>query len=1156
MRRDSATAGRMGKVLLCAATAGVLAMAWVLLPAPATSAEAPGAATPYVKKATWAETVAASRAAFCQSLAGQPKVKGTFVPFDSGVLPGTGPGVQVSLNVEDVEDLRLIGLCLRGTGNCHIWGDPRLIDKDGKETSLTSLKPKSIRVGWGQLLLNKNWQDRPLRVGDKQFQRGLWVHADSELVYGLDRKYVRFECWVGEDKDRATGQVRFQVTSGTAEPPPAFWLSCRRDFPELSAWLEHDCSDIVTYLRPRTDSSLEQELAARTIGQAPAELTAGLKAQAEALAKAGAGAGDARWLDLYAQACRLREAGQMVGGVTLPQIKDALAKDLAALVAAKPGAEDARWAEFLQHAVQRRELSTQWDALVHDIKNTSHFEKYAKEAYRVEATILPGDRDPLDIVVRRTTALLDDLMGTSAADKLAARAKQLDQLREAAKTVAVTDAAARFDLFLRACSLRRQIVLSNPLLDFDRILFIKRHRAIYNHMCDQYYGMAQHPGGGMYVLEDAFGPAPRVRDVLADSVVQNGRLKGQRLSGGPTRRWNIRFDGEGNLHGEETEGGSFLSPDLHYDGKRIAFAYVECQGDRLHRLHVDPTQGHWHEGRCYHVFSVNLDGSDLRMLTDGTFNDFDPCWLPNGRIAFMSERRGGYLRCGRTCPTYTLYDMAADGNEVNCLSFHETNEWNPSVTNDGRILYTRWDYVDRFGCTAHHPWITTLDGADSRAVHGNFAPRNSRPDMELDCRAIPGENRFIATAAPHHSQCFGSLVMIDPDVPDDDAMGPIRRITPEVGFPESQGGTETYGQAYPLSRDYYLCAYDANNELRRGGGNYGIYLVDSWGNKELLYRDPQIACMSPIPVRPTTPPPTGVVAGAALTRSAPGPRDKPTVVNDVGSGTMAVMNVYDTHRQWPEGTKITALRILQVLPMTVPSGGKRPHETGKRIALAGDSVVPARWVIGTVPVEADGSAYFTVPANREMFFQALDEKGLAVQSMRSATYIHDGERLVCGGCHEPRYRTPPAMTQLPLALRRAPSKPTSDVDGTYPFSYPRLVQPVLDKNCVPCHTKEKKAPNLGREPIANKWYASYNTLVKYGFTDYGENLRTTPGKFGAYGSKLHAMLAKGHHDLKLAPEDMHRLSLWLDLCSMFYGVYEKEGGEAQLRGEVVKATLE
>ena len=158
----------------------------------------------------------------------------------------------------------------------------------------------------------------------------------------------------------------------------------------------------------------------------------------------------------------------------------------------------------------------------------------------------------------------------------------------------------------------------------------------------------------------------------------------------------------------------------------------------LHRHHVDPRQGHWAEGRCYHVFSVNVDGSDLRQLTDGTWNDFDPCWLPNGRIAFISERRGGYLRCGRVCPNYTLFDMAADGSDINCLSFHETNEWHPSVTNEGLLLWTRWDYVDRHGCTAHMPWVTTLDGRDPRAVHGNFSTRSARPDMEVDCRAIPG----------------------------------------------------------------------------------------------------------------------------------------------------------------------------------------------------------------------------------------------------------------------------------------------------------------------------------------------------------------------------------------------------------------------------------
>ena len=164
---------------------------------------------------------------------------------------------------------------------------------------------------------------------------------------------------------------------------------------------------------------------------------------------------------------------------------------------------------------------------------------------------------------------------------------------------------------------------------------------------------------------------------------------------------------------------------------------MENTGDMLHRHHVDPRQGHWAEGRCYHVFSVNIDGSELRQLTDGTWNDFDPCWLPNGRIAFISERRGGYLRCGRVCPNYTLFDMADDGSDINCLSFHETNEWHPSVTNEGLLLWTRWDYVDRHGCTAHMPWLTTLDGRDPRrarqfldalrtAGHGSRLPRDSR----------------------------------------------------------------------------------------------------------------------------------------------------------------------------------------------------------------------------------------------------------------------------------------------------------------------------------------------------------------------------------------------------------------------------------------------
>jgi hypothetical protein len=178
--------------------------------------------------------------------------------------------------------------------------------------------------------------------------------------------------------------------------------------------------------------------------------------------------------------------------------------------------------------------------------------------------------------------------------------------------------------------------------------------------------------------------------------------------------------------------------------------------------------------------------------------------------------------------------------------------------------------------------------------------------------------------------------------------------------------------------------------------------------------------------------------------------------------------------------------------------------------------------------------------------------------MRSATYLHAGEHLVCAGCHEPKPRTPLPPKLTSLALRREPSRLKPDVDGSHPFSYPRLVQPVLDRHCVECHAKQPdKAINLAREPLVGRWYASYANLTqRYGFHDYADAYRTTPGRFGARASKLFELLEKGHYDVKLSPEDLHRLTLWLDCSSMFYGVYEREGGEAQLRGELVKATLE
>lgn len=814
------------------------------------------------------------------------------------------------------------------------------------------------------------------------------------------------------------------------------------------------------------------------------------------------------------------------------------------------------------------EAERQWAILVHDLERRAVIAERAAESCRPEALILPGDRDPVDVILRRSRALLADLAARTAGIsetslRLASAGNALERLEAEAHRLAPTNVEERRALFDALLRVRRAIAFANPLLDFDQLLFIRRHRAIYNHMCDQYYGIAARPGGGIHVVKDPFGPNPAERDLLATATVANGRLRGRRLEGGPARPWNITYDGQGTLKGEETSGGAFLSPALANDGRTLLFAYVECSGERRHLDHTDTGRGHWPEGRAYHLFRVALDGTGLRQLTDGTWNDFDPCWLPNGRIAFISERRGGYLRCGRVCPTFTVFDMAGDGSDIRCLSFHETNEWGPTVNAEGLLLYTRWDYVDRHGVVAHTPWTMTPDGRDPRPVHGNYSVRSARPDMELGLRAIPGSRKLVATAAPHHGQAYGSLVIIDPAVPDDDGLGPVRRLTPEVGFPESQKGTEAYGEPWPLSEDYHLCAYDPAAEVPGLGpkGNHALYLVDSFGNKELILRDPAIGCHSPTPVRARTAPP---VLPDKSERAAGG---------DPGEARVAVMNVYDTLRPWPADTKVRSLRIYQILPLSVPSAALA-HNTGLQIPQGHDSVNLARSILGEVPVESDGSAYFIVPAQRELYFQAVDAEGLAITSMRSATQFQKGEVAACQGCHEPKDRPPRFSDRNPLALRRAPSRPVPGPDGTAPFSYPRLIQPVLERHCAGCHAKHPgKAPDLGtqlvRVPgrgmnVPTTYYASYvNLATKYGFYNYGGKnwsdpkwYRTTPGAFGARASRLYPLLASGHHGVRLPPEDMRRFVLWLDSCSLFYGVYEKDGGERQLRGEIARPTLE
>ena len=838
------------------------------------------------------------------------------------------------------------------------------------------------------------------------------------------------------------------------------------------------------------------------------------------------------------------------------------------------------------------EEDRQFAVLEHDLAQKARVNAHPAETLRKDALIDAADRDPWDIVVRRTGVLLARIVTLPGAPALQAEKSELETLRKQAAEVNVADKPARREGFNRAIRLRRRIAFSNPLLNFREMVILKRQVAsVYGHMCDQFYGIAQEPGGGLYVLSDPFGSKPAIRDLLEGAVVKNGRLKGQPIDGGPRRRWPNPYWGDvSRKKGEApTEGGSFVTPTLSYDARSLMFAYVECKGSGEHIVHYDHAKrGHFVETRAYHVFRVGMDGSDLTMLSDGTWNDFSPCFTPAGRVAFISERRGGYLRCGRNCPTYTLHDMAADGSDIRCLSLHDTNEWAPTIADDGMILWTRWDYVDRHSMVAHHPWTTTPDGRNARSVHGNYSERRKRPDMETDFQPVPGAHKFLGSATPHHGQSFGSLILMDPREPDDDFMAPLKRFTPEVGFPESQGGSASYGTPLPLSEEFCLAAYEPV-EVKGVGrtGMFGIYLVDAFGNKELVYRDPDIASLNPIPVRARkTPPivPEQNAGGYAMMATAPGEAQRgagaermetaSTTANGASvpapsaDATVAVMNVRDSLRPFPEGVQIKALRIWQLF--SLPMGCNRiSHNVG--IQIPGTAAINlARAVIGEVPVEADGSVYFKAPARKQLFFQALDENGMAVQSMRAGVYFQPGEMASCMGCHEPKNRAPSnaAFVKTRKAFLRAPSIPKADVDGSNPWSYPRLVQPVLEKKCVRCHEENKtKAPRLDAGLVTRRstgymdattvYYASYLSLIPaFGFTNYGDQLRTIPGKFGARATKLYAMLSKGHHDVKLSPDEMHRITLWLDSASQFYGVNEKEGGEAQLRGEIAKPTLE
>ncbi len=639
-----------------------------------------------------------------------------------------------------------------------------------------------------------------------------------------------------------------------------------------------------------------------------------------------------------------------------------------------------------------------------------------------------------------------------------------------------------------------------PPLDFDRLVFVKRHPGRFPHMCDQYYGSFARPGGGLFVLEN-LRRNPRARDVVGGGLPP----------------------------------GSFLSPELSHDAERILFAYARAREDR-------GEGARWAPEVCYHIYEVRIDGTGLRQLTDGPFDDFDPCCLPDGRIVFVSTRRGGFCRCGdRPVPSYTLHIMNADGTDIRRISHHETNEWNPSLLDDGRIVYTRWDYVDRHTNLAHSLWTCYPDGSGPAALFGNYNFER-RPWGEWTPRPVPGTQEVVAVAGAHHGHAIGSLILVDP-AKGSDGSGPVTRLTPGVAFPEAEGWpAQAYATPFALSKDFCLASYSPSWSTRDASHavTMGIYLVDSAGRRELLYRDPLISSMDPLPLKPRSVPAVHAPAHDGASSS---------------EGEFLLLDVFRSTESMARGA-VKELRIVEILPKSTFRNDE------PRISAARQ--VSARFLLGTVPVEEDGSAYFRAPAGVPLYFQAVDPDGMAYQSMRTITYLQPGERRTCIGCHEPRNTAPP--NRAPLAARRKPSLIKPGPDGTKPFSYPRLVQPVLDRHCVSCHGGgESEGKPAGGVVLTGDFTrsteshtASYRSLARRDLVPWFDSIngtewlpRTYPGELGARVSKLMALIRGGHGGAKLEREDLERLAIWIDLNVPFYGAYEPRHVAAQREGRAV-----
>ena len=748
------------------------------------------------------------------------------------------------------------------------------------------------------------------------------------------------------------------------------------------------------------------------------------------------------------------------------------------------------------------------------------------ETLAAEAAAFPGPF-PAEDAIAQGRALAEDLRRRGV--DVGAHGRALDEA--AARLRALPPEApleARREAYFAARRAVRRLAFADPLLGFDGLLFIKRFtQETYPDVCLNHMPWVSRPGGDLCILT---GPGRHgLFRSLADAAPGGTAAVHRNLLNGAL--------GPGHVHGM----------DLHWDAGRIVFGYARARSDQPPRGWLDRSQSYRlrRTEEPIHLFEVGVDGRRLRQLTSGEWSDLDPSWLPSDDIVFVSERCGTSLQCNEYDKDETscnLYAMRPDGSGIRWLSVNKDGDYVPHCLDNGLVGYTRWEYHERGWAFIQSIWTLRPDGTGADAL---FKQHLRDPWAFYDVRSIPGGGKLVALAGGHHTLYAGPVVVVDPARGLNDAGG-IAIVTPGVrpqeggmsGSPVPEGGVPDAGGLYmtpwPVSERQFLVSYSyATLPMdRTDPAGFGLYLIDVFGTKELVFRDPSISCSLPVPLRPRPRPP---VLADALDPDLEG---AVCTVNHAGSGVPGVA---------PE--QVRYLRIAEPIgwPYDNARGGQRYGEDHRYGGPGAERKNLINWtpvrILGDVPVEPDGSAHFTVPANTAVYFQLLDGDRMELRRMRSFVSFQRGERRGCVGCHETRAEAPAARGEGTAALR-LPSRPEPPPWGIRPLSFLRDVQPVFDRHCVRCHSGLKPAGGLDYgggltsfdAAVAGYGYnRAFDTILEKGLIARSaaraqDAAITPPLAYGSRRSRIVEVLRRPPHTERasLSPEEWRRLTAWID----------------------------